>query len=264
MVISAINHIDTGWKAIVIVLYLLMLVTISLFVLSLLDSLAENIELKIQLGIFEQQEIMQERYYGSLDERYNQSLKVLHDVDKHIRVIEGLYQKGRNGEAMEYTRDISKMLLPLVPRKYVSNDILNIILNDKAEVAKKNNVEFKCLMEETDYSFMKNSDITTIFSNLLDNALEACLKKKGNRWIDIKTSSQRNILVIEIRNSTGEKPFLRGGRLVSQKGRNHGLGLKNVEKVVAEYEGTIDYRIQEKEFDCNIGLSVRTDSLFCP
>ena len=147
------------------------------------------------------------------------------------------------------------MLLPLVPRKYVSNDILNIILNDKAEVAKKNNVEFKCLMEETDYSFMKNSDITTIFSNLLDNALEACLKKKGNRWIDIKTSSQRNILVIEIRNSTGEKPFLRGGRLVSQKGRNHGLGLKNVEKVVAEYEGTIDYRIQEKEFDCNIILN---------
>lgn len=255
IVINAIEYIDGGWKALSIIAYLTMIVSISLFTLNLLDSLAENIELKIQLGIFEQQEILQERYYDSLDDRYNQSLKVLHDVDKHIRIIEGLYQKGENREAMEYTRDISKMLLPLVPVRYVSNDILNIILNDKAEAARKHGIAFTCIMEAEDYSFLKGSDITTIFANLLDNAIEACMKKEGERRIKVMTKSQYDILMVEIRNTMGEKPDWREGRPLSKKGGHHGIGLKNVEKVVADYEGSIEYEMQGEEFICNLILN---------
>lgn len=255
LVINSIEHVVGGWRALIVISYLILIVLLNLFTMSLLDSLAENMELKIQLGIFEQQEILQERYYGSLDERYNQSLKVLHDVDRHIRVIEGLYQEGQNTEAMEYTREISRMLLPLVPRRFTSNDILNIILNDKAEAAGKNHIEFKCDIEEFDYGFLKNSDITTIFSNLLDNAIEACMKLESGRYIRIHTSSQLSILLIEIRNATGEIPVWEAGRPLSQKPGNHGIGLKNVEKVVLNYEGSIDYRMEGEEFICSVILN---------
>lgn len=255
MVISANGYAIGDRRVLVSILYLIMIVSINLFTLNLLDSLAENMELKIQLSIFEQQEILQQTYYGTLDERYNQALKVLHDVDKHIRVIEGLYRDGQNGEAMEYTKDISRMLLPLAPIRYVSNDILNIILNDKAEAAKKNHIQFECAIEETDYSFLKNSDITTIFSNLLDNAIEACMKKEEQRYIVVNTSVQYNILMIKIKNSIGEKLDWSGGRPLSRKGKNHGIGLKNVEKVIEEYEGSIDYFVEGEEFICNIFLN---------
>lgn len=256
VVISAIEYVKGGWEAVIIILNLITIMIINLYILSLLDSFAENTELKVQLAIFEQQEKIQEKYYVSLNERYNQSLKVLHDVDKHINVIERLYQKGQSLEAIEYTKDISKMLLPLVPKKYINNNILNIILNDKAEIAKKNGIEFRCCMEDTDYSFMHNADITTIFSNLLDNAIEACLKKESERYIDIKTMSHNDsMLVIEIKNSIGERPVWQEGRPVSQKGQNHGIGLKNVEKVAMEYSGSIDFEINDNEFLCNVLLN---------
>lgn len=255
LVISAVENIEGGWKAAVVILNLITIMIIDLYILSLLDSLAENTELKVQLAVFEQQEKIQGKYYVSLDERYNQSLKVLHDVDKHIRVIEGLYQRGESSEAMEYTKDISKMLLPLVPHKYVNNNILNIILNDKAETAKKNGIEFICYMEEMDYSFIRSSDITTIFSNLLDNAIEACIKKEKGRYMDIRTMSRGDMLLIQIKNSIEEKPIWQEGKPVSQKGQNHGIGLKNVEKVVVEYNGSVDFEVNDKEFVCNVLLS---------
>lgn len=255
LIISAIENVEGGWKAAVVILNLVTIMIIDLYILSLLDSLAENTELKVQLAVFEQQEKIQKKYYTALDERYNQSVKVLHDVDKHIRVIEGLYQKGESSEAIEYTKDISKMLLPLVPHKYVNNNILNIILNDKAEAAKKNGIDFKCHMEETDYSFMRSSDITTIFSNLLDNAIEACIRKEKERYIYIKTTSYADMLLIQIKNSIDDEPIWQEGKLMSQKGENHGIGLKNVEKVVSDYSGNMDFEVNNKEFVCNVLLS---------
>lgn len=255
VVLSAVVHIKSRWENILMIVNLITIVAANLYMLKLLDSFSEKEALKVQLGIFEQQGKLQEKYYGALNDRYNQSLKVLHDVDKHIYVIESLYQKGDSLEAMEYTRDISKMLLPLVPKKYSDHNILNIILNDKAEIAARKNIEFRCVMEDIDYGFMRNSDITTIFSNLLDNAIEACMKKENGRYITIKTGNHQDMIMIRIANSIGEKPVWRDGRPMSQKGERHGIGLKNVEKVVTEYNGSVDFEMNEQEFACSIILN---------
>ena len=44
------------------------------------------------------------------------------------------------------------------------------------ELQKKNSTSFSCFIEHVDFNFMEDIDITTIFSNLLDNALTETLK----------------------------------------------------------------------------------------
>ena len=74
---------------------------------------------------------MQYEYYLAQTEKYSQTVRILHDVDKHIRAIENLYGTEREHTAGEYAEAIRSTLAPLIPISYIENPILNILLTDK-------------------------------------------------------------------------------------------------------------------------------------
>ena len=131
---------------------------------------------KMQLEMMEQQEKIQYDNYEIQSAKYKEAMSILHDVDKHMKMIEGLYQEDFKREALNYTNQIRKMLQPLVPFMYTDNPVLNCLLSDKKRVADRNGISFKIETNEVDINFMKPIDITTLFGNLIDNALEATKK----------------------------------------------------------------------------------------
>lgn len=72
-----------------------------------------------------------------------------------------------------------KLLDSFSQKIYVNNRTLNLIINDKMLKAKENGINLECKIGDINIDFMKDIDITTIFENLLDNALEEqCLCKE--------------------------------------------------------------------------------------
>ena len=63
--------------------------------------------------------------------KYDQTVHILHDVNKHIKAIEGLCAADQKHTAGEYAKEIGKILKPLIPVQYTENQILNILLIDK-------------------------------------------------------------------------------------------------------------------------------------
>lgn len=96
--------------------------------------------------------------------------------------------------------------------------------------------------------FLEPIDISTIFGNLLDNAIEACrlaedLEKKK---INISVKWKNELLVIHITNSR-----MNGGNKNSKK-KIYGYGLPNVCNAVKKYGGEISVQEKENEFIVDI------------
>ena len=179
----------------------------------------------------EQQAKMQYEYYLAQTEKYNQTIRILHDVDKHIRAIENLYGTEREHTAGEYAEAIRSTLAPLIPMSYTENPILNILLTDKNAVMQEKGIHSDIKIDNVDLSYIEPIDITTIFGNLLDNAIEAAANVDGEKYIFIKISAYHKMTVVHIENSCGNVKWKK--RMpVSDKGKGRGIGLLNVKQSI--------------------------------
>lgn len=109
-------------------------------------------------------------------------MTVIHDVRKHIRVMESLSKEGDTQKIQNYAGLLENVLLPLVKIRYCDNAILNVIINDKKEYCEKKGINLDVSINKINLNFMADIDITTIYGNILDNAIEAC-EKAYNRCI---------------------------------------------------------------------------------
>lgn len=212
----------------------------------------ENNQLKVKLKLLEQQSLLQYEFYEEQEEKYNESIKILHDVNKHLQMMENIYQTNQKDLAKTYTQEISQMLLPLTLQEYTNNPILNVLLNDKKKIAGLHAISFQLDIGPVDLSFMEPIEVTTIFGNLLDNAMEACEAVEKNKYIEMKLDKYNDFIAIKISNSTMPIEKWHLGKPVSKKGKNHGIGLLNVENVIKKYNGSMILGEKNQEFSCKI------------
>ena len=202
----------------------------------------------------EQQAKMQYEYYLAQTEKYNQTIRILHDVDKHIRAIENLYGTEREHTAGEYAEAIRSTLAPLIPMSYTENPILNILLTDKNAVMQEKGIHSDIKIDNVELSYIEPIDITTIFGNLLDNAIEAAANVDGEKYIFIKISAYHKMTVVHIENSCGNVKWKK--RMpVSDKGKGRGIGLLNVKQSIDKYDGNLQLKQDGNKFVADLFLN---------
>lgn len=222
----------------------------------LVGYLLENGKLKARIKLLNQQAELQEEHFLALDKQYEVSLKTLHDINKHIKVITGLYQQKESAKAIAYTQDIIGMLPPLIPVKYMDNHILNMILNDKVIIAKEKGIECTYTLEEINFDFMEPIDITILFSNILDNAIEACEKVEHDRKINLFMSEKNGVIWVREENTCADDiAWDDKRRPISNKGENHGIGLVNIENVLKRYGGELFLDLENQVFSCSFTIN---------
>ena len=215
----------------------------------------EKNSMEFQIAMMKQQESMQFEHYERQREKYGKSIEVLHDVSKHIRSIEELYQAGVTDKAMEYTRQIGGILKPLVPEEYSDNPMLNILLADRKQAAESMGIRFVVKVESTGLGFIEPVDVTTLFGNLLENAMQAALKCSGERYIKVHIKNYNEMLSIRIENSVEKEVRIKNGRPVSAGGRGTGIGCLNVQRCVEKYGGSVLYKNGNGKFYSDVILN---------
>ena len=207
-----------------------------------------------QLIALEQQAKVQYEYYLTQTKKYDQTVHILHDVNKHIKAIEGLYGAEQGNTAGEYAAEIRELLKPLIPVQYTENPILNILLTDKESVMKEKGISVTIKVDNVNLNFLAPIDITTIFGNLLDNAIEAAEKLEGGKYISIKIGSYHKMIAASIENNCGEVKW-KNGFPVSAKGKGGGIGLLNVQSSVKKYDGNLILKSDGNKFIAELFLN---------
>lgn len=211
--------------------------------------------LKDKVKLLKNQAEIQNEYYMQQEQKYNKTIQILHDVNKHIKTIEQLYVNGVVENAVEYTRQIESMLQPLIPVKYTGNPILDILLTDKAAVMAEKSIKFKIKVDNVDLNFIEPIDVTTIFGNLLDNSIEACEELKSNKAIFVSIRVYHEIVSIRMENSCKAVKW-KNGLPISSKGKNRGIGLLNVRQSIEKYDGNMKLKSEDGRFIVSIILNL--------
>ena len=103
-------------------------------------------------------------------------------------------------------------------------------------------------------------DLTTIVSNLLDNAVDAVLElPEEQRYIHFAVAFQMGEIMIHVENPTKNDLKREGNTVVSTKEGHFGLGLKNVEMVVKKYKGDFKTDVEDGIFTAAITIPTATN-----
>ncbi len=210
---------------------------------------------KLQVEMMQQQEKIQYENYEIQSEKYKQAVSILHDVDKHIKMIESLCQEDLKTDAINYARQIREMLQPLVPSRYTGNPVLNCLLSDKKRVADRNGILLKIEANEVDIDFMRPIDITTLFGNLIDNAITACKSCSEKKYIGLFIKEINEMVSIRVENSVIEPVSIKNGKIDNTNKDRQGVGLLNIQRCIEDYIGSIIYKYSNNILICDIILN---------
>lgn len=225
------------------------LVLLNVYFLYLFRYLFKANKLEQEMRMAEVKNEVQYRYYEVLERKYRESRKILHDMKNHLAAVEQLYQEQKEEAGDTYVKDLYHMINVLGEKYYSSNHMLNIILNEKLSLAQSLGIQVKVQVGEVGFDDMKDMDITIIFGNLLDNAVEACRDCGKDAFLEIKIDRIQDFRVVQLCNSrkvsSGEVP-------APKKKRHMGLGLPNVRQTLEKYHGTLEVSMTEKEYRVNL------------
>lgn len=234
---------------------IVILLALNIYVTSLFDTMSQNNRLQRELELYQQQEAFEKKYYENLEQKYQSTRTLVHDIRNHVQMMERLYEEQQNETGIQYTKDIHEILNQLGQKYYTSNKMLNMILNDKVEQMEAKGITSDIKISEVDFSFLRDMDLTIIFGNLLDNAITAT-EASQEKSIRIRVTTVHQFISITIDNSSDLEPVKKECRFLSHKKGHEALGIKNVERVIAAYQGEIEYEWREKRFITRIMFGI--------
>lgn len=165
-----------------------------------------------------------------------------HEMKHHMEMLYALIHAGEMERAKSY---IEKILTDTVLSgnvTYSTNIVLNCIVGIRLNQAKKEGIAVQCHIHVPDRMPVDEVDLNILLSNMLDNALEACMRmeKRQNAYIGLEIRKRGKFLYIECTNSMAPKEMVQEGhRTIKKDVKNHGFGLKAMETVAEKYASII-------------------------
>lgn len=162
-----------------------------------------------------------------------------HDLKHQINLLRSLADAGKS---RDYLDKMEHEIKVYETQNKTGNQILDAVLTNKSMVCQKREIELKVIMEGQSLSFMDDMDISSLFGNMLDNAIESVIrqKEKEKRLIWLYVSREKQFVRIRTENYCDEKIQFRNGMPVTAKKdkRLHGYGMKSICATVEKYGGS--------------------------
>ena len=231
-----------------------------------------------QMQLLLQQESDRAQYYEMLLMQNENQRILIHDIKKHLQSIAMLNEQREHDKIDAYIRQLILSSNLKEASRLCDHELLNSILCRYMQQCIKGRITFHADIRKRTVDFIASNDLTSLFCNLLDNAIEA----PGivpDSFIEINTSKREKtpFVVITVINSCRTNPFLSNGRqLCTDKSdkRRHGFGLKSIRRTVQKYHGSMQMYYNDDTFTFHTIITLKqwgcgkvrcsADALACP
>ena len=217
-------------------IFVLIIICISLYN-KFLSIIEENTNYRFKLEL----DKMEQEYSAKLDDKLNQLHSLRHDMKNHLIVIDGYASQHNDKKIHEYIHNISEDL-SLTNTVDSGSHIVSALIAEKENKAKSQNIRCEINISIPGIN-IDDFSITTIIGNLFDNAIKAAAECEHG-WIRFSLTQTGSYMNIVIENSYSGNIIENNGEFTSTKNDNvlpHGIGIKNVRKVVSNLNGHIDF-----------------------
>lgn len=197
--------------------------------------------------LLEQQFNTQIKHLNELVIAQKQTRSIKHDLANHLISIKAYLSDNKINECAEYVNslinyaDINSDVID------TGNPVIDAIVTAKKNLAKSNHIEFITDIQIPENLKIDSSDCCIIFGNALDNAIEACEKVQGHKYIKINLAYHEKSLICKIINSAEnvKNPLM---KTTKNDKTSHGIGFTNIKDTLEKYKHIMNVEQNDGEF----------------
>ena len=180
-----------------------------------------------------------------------------HDLRHHLNVLQELGGES-NVKLQEYLKELIGQIPPAKAR-FCENDIVNSVLSHYASLCEQKKINFSAKLDVPELDNLStDSNLCVIFSNLLENAVEACDRMtEGEKFITLRSKTQFDMLTITMDNSFNGILFTSGDKLHSAKRSGAGIGIASIKAMAQSLHGDADFHKEDKVFLSSVYLKLK-------
>lgn len=185
--------------------------------------------------------------------------KIRHDLKNHLSNVKNLIDKKDIDNAQRLLTEIIGQTdnISIGISQTSGNSIIDAIVAYKATVCYNKEINIEYFLEKLPELYIDLIDISSVISNLLDNAVEAA-EKSENPHIIIKILMRRNYLTIFVKNSFCDnfQLVVDNGNLITTKSDKylHGYGMQIINEIALKYDGNCQMQLDGSYFITNVLL----------
>lgn len=219
----------------------------------------ESQQRQSEVALMERTLALQHEQYEIKRELIDSVNQYYHDMKNHLRILE---QSAGEAQRKAYIRSLQEEIRQKEIVYETGNPTLDVVLYDKSQACQQLGISPVFITDGAQLAFMRPTDITTIFGNALDNAIEHVrhLENPGLCEILVKVSRYGEWIAVHVDNHC-DPALLRMEndefRTTKAQSAQHGFGLKNIRNAAERYGGCMTTEVKEGHFILNILFPVR-------
>lgn len=215
----------------------------------------ESLRLKMRQRLSEIQLEARSRY-GALQQEYIRSTRrQLHETRNQLTLIKHYLETGEQEKLKTYLEGLLASGGALKSGEYTGHTLIDSILTMELETAGARGIYVEAEGDSLPPELsVKDSELTSLFMNLLENAIEACgrLPCGEERWIFLEVTCSESDLTISCTNSCA--PCEDSVKTSKEDYRAHGYGLDIMRQIVRDNGGTFAVKQFSDSFSVRLSL----------
>lgn len=187
------------------------------------------------------------------DEEYYKIAKedlhaIKHDLKHVLSTIDAYDTSTKEALHDTYATKLDNVTIPI----HTGIQTLDTILNSKLQAAQQKGIQLQTIFNIIEVPKIDEEDLSILFINLLDNAIEHCGSKKE---ILLEMTTKSSHCTLHIHNSIDQPVLDEDGNFKNiTKTENHGYGISSIQSIVKKYNGSIHYKETINTLTCDISL----------
>lgn len=188
-------------------------------------------------------------YYEQISKKDEEMRRFKHDSKNLLLGLYSMLEANDIEQAKEYIRSMEGVYQSGLYEFNSGNYIADAMMSTKKNIAEPYNIAIK-FEGFIPAQKVKDTDLCIFLTNVLDNAIEACQKIKGERYIHIKSNIVKHMWIIMVSNPITDRVEVVNNTIETTKEdkKIHGYGLLNIHRVVEKYHGQVNIDCEKGEF----------------
>ena len=227
--------------------------------LSMINFNEEKQQLQHQLQVQEYQALIRDKQAERLAASIASTRQTRHDLHHYLLTLKTYMNQGETEKLQDSLNQFISNFESSIKTPVCENLLFSAIVRYYMDMAEESGIEFTTSIVLPPSLAIKDTDLTVILGNMLENAMEACLRQTAGeaQFIEVKSRMQgNNGLVLQCRNSYNGQVKKQDETFLSSKREGEGIGLSSIRTLCAKYHGVLKITPKDNTFTVNLLLNL--------
>lgn len=236
------------------------MIIISVLLYRMLSDVLKKSDIETELSFLQKQKQLKQEQDYSLQIRRQNTQDFQFKTVQGLLDFQTLLKQEKYEQADAAIRNLNQTFQKERFHPYCQNNLLQAILEGKRLRAEQNHIQVSYEILLPEELSVDTADLSSVFFNLLDNAIEAC-NTSGNPNPEIRLSANisNGFLTVYMHNTKNQAQIFTHQTTKSNSGI-HGYGLSIIEDICQRYNGSYQWINHEGMFDSIVLLQCNLDN----